>query len=152
RGEEEGNGRAPLTRALTALSIAPPAHPGQTRRKTLQLRRNPMKRLAPWAVLLTLVTAGPVQAQRKTPSITLTAGKHDYRKVPICVPLQLPEALARTRHTLLMVEGSIVAWGQLTAPGIITEGAKAFGDGPVRRDLHFVVPNLKAGSVVTLQC
>src|SRR5262249_51221438 len=40
---------------------------------------------------------------------------------------------------------------QLTAPGLLTEQVKPAQDGQVRRDLHLVVPALKAGGALTLK-
>src|SRR5436305_4088857 len=98
--------------------------------------------------LLTLLTGG-VRAQDKTFDITVTAGKHDYKNVPVVVPLSVPKDLAFTKHVNL-TRGNGRLQGQLTFPGLTTDHIKPGGDGLVRLDLHFVLPELKAGDTTKL--
>ncbi len=100
-------------------------------------------------VLLALL-AGGVRAQDKTYEITVTAGKHDYKNVPVVVPLSVPKNLAFTKHVMLTRPAGAQLPGQLTAPGLTTEHLKPKGDGLVRLDLHFLLPELKAGDATTL--
>ena len=63
-----------------------------------------MKRLHWWAPLVAFLVAGNVGAQEKTITITVTAGKHDYKNTPVTVPLSLPEGdLAKVRQIGLVV-------------------------------------------------
>jgi hypothetical protein len=80
--------------------------------------------------------------------ITVTGGKQDLRSVPVCVPLNLAPAQANQVYAHLSRGGRDLE-GQLTTPGIMTESI-APAEGRVRRDLHFVLPALKAGESLTL--
>lgn len=97
-----------------------------------------------------LAWTGPIAAQDRSLSITLTAGKHDLKNVPVCVPLSLSKEQAKDADAEVLLQGQKLA-GQLTAPGIVTESITASKPGLVRRDLHFIVPALKAGESVALK-
>ncbi|MBM4072231.1 MAG: hypothetical protein FJ271_25385 [Planctomycetes bacterium] len=100
--------------------------------------------------LLTLWTlAGSVSALEKSLSITLTAGKHDLKDVPVCVPLSLPKEQAKHGDAEVSA-GEAMLVGQLTPPSITTEDVRPAKDGLVRRDLHFRVPALMAGQSITV--
>ncbi len=107
-----------------------------------------MRRLA---LLALLAGACTVRAEEKAFTITVSAGKHDYKNEPVVVPLSLP---ATFKQPILKK----VAWpgqrglAQLTRPGITTESVKGEGSNTVRRDLHLLVPELKAGDSLTLTC
>lgn len=102
-------------------------------------------------VLLLTSHNGNAMAEERTFKITMTvvADNHDYKNTPVTVPLSLPKELAKV--TLATDEFLAPSWGQLTAPGILTENVKPAGDNLVRRDLHFIVPAMRAGLVFTLQ-
>jgi hypothetical protein len=103
----------------------------------------------------TLLLARPACGQEKSQTITLTihAGDHAYKNVPVCVPLSLPKALAEVLAMPLRRKGGEQAMaGQLTAPGITTDAIKPSSPGLVRRDLHFVIDRLQPGATVTLLC
>jgi hypothetical protein len=96
--------------------------------------------------------AVPAVGEGKRLTLTVTAGKHDYRNTPVCVSLTIPKALAQVPEIALRMEGqSEVLVGQLCAPGIATEHIKPAGAGGVRRDLHFILPRLKSGAPVVLR-
>jgi hypothetical protein len=113
-----------------------------------------MKRLALWAALVSCATAGQLQAQN-TITLTVEGGKHDLRNVPVCVPL----SLTKEQHRLSLTDTPELSGGQLrgiqgqfTEPGIPTEGVTPAGKNLVRRDLHFILPRLKANEKLTLTC
>jgi hypothetical protein len=107
-----------------------------------------MRRLAICTALALLAGAGTAQAQDKGIMVTVTAEKHDYSNVPVCVPLSLPADAAK--HQVAMLQGKALArQGQLTAPGLLTEDVKPAAKGLVRRDLHFIVPKLERGQSLT---
>lgn len=103
-----------------------------------------------WAAIgLVLPALAPAQPQGI--QVTVSAGKHDYANVPIVVPLSVAKALAdsttaQLRHGVAHIDG------QITAPGILAESHLSTGKDLLRRDLHFVLPRLKAGETVTLSC
>jgi hypothetical protein len=107
-----------------------------------------MRRLAICTALALLASATPAPAQEKGIMVTVTADKHDYDNVPVCVPLSLQADAAK--QLLVTLKGTAVALpGQLTAPGLLTEDVKPAAKGLVRRDLHFVIPRLARGQSLT---
>ncbi|CAN5786992.1 hypothetical protein BH23PLA1_BH23PLA1_03470 [soil metagenome] len=113
-----------------------------------------MTRIAEWLSLLALpfVFAIPetMAAEAETFEVRIEAGEHDRKNSPIRVPLAVPEILAEGASVRLKApDGSSVS-GQLTPPGLLNEAAEA-GQGQVARELHFVLPSLKAGESATWQ-
>lgn len=106
-----------------------------------------MKRLAACCAVLLCLQPGLAQAQRHTFTTTITGGKEDSKNVPVRLPLSLPRGVAGDLHPYCKELG----FGQLTAPGITTEHVKPSADNLVRRDLHFVLTELKAGKTITLR-
>jgi hypothetical protein len=107
-----------------------------------------MRRLAICTALALLAGAPTAPAQEKGITVTVTAEKHDYNNLPVCVPLSLPADAAK--HRVASLRGKAVALeGQLTAPGLLTEDVKPVAKGLVRRDLHFIVPKLPHGQSLT---
>jgi Methane oxygenase PmoA len=106
-----------------------------------------MKRLRWWLPLVAFLLAGNVGAQEKTFTITVTAGKHDYTNAPVTVPLSVPNAAAGLNLAELSGQELV---GQLTEPGITTEAIPPAGKDLIRKDLHFVLPVLRAGTSATL--
>jgi hypothetical protein len=104
-----------------------------------------MRRLAPWAALLALALPPALHADDKPLTVTVTAGKHDYKNVPVCIPLSVPKSHANSVFAVLTSKTPGRIEGQLTAPGIRTESIPASDKALVRRDLHFILPELKAG-------
>jgi hypothetical protein len=109
-----------------------------------------MKHLFFWTFLVAHLTVGNAAAQQMKLTITITAGKHDYKNTPVVVPLSVPEemrfaTLERFREPRYTF-GSV----QLTAPQLSTEAISATAANLVRRDLHFVLPSLKAGQTAKL--
>jgi hypothetical protein len=106
-----------------------------------------MRRLAICGILVLLADAGTTPAQQKDITIVITADKHDYTDVPVCVPLSLPGPVKV--HLARLRAGDLQLDGQLTEPGLRTEAIKPSGEGLVRRDLHFILPSLKRGQTRT---
>jgi hypothetical protein len=102
------------------------------------------------AALLTILLPISARAAGTELTITLAAGKTDRANTPVCVPLSLPKDLADVGEANVCLPDKGLLFGQLTAPGLLTESVKA-ADGKVRRDLHFVLPALKAGDSVALK-
>ncbi len=95
-----------------------------------------------------LLAAAPLRTQ-DTIKITIEAGKHDLKNVPVCVPLSLPKAVATITHARVSAGGQELE-GQLTAPGITTEQLAPTAAGLIRRDLHVILPALKKGEPLML--
>ncbi len=109
-----------------------------------------MRRLVLWAGLLTLAVAGSARAQGTFPTATVTSDKRGYQNVPVCVPLSVPRELAHVTLVGLRPPGKgPMLLGQLTAPGLLHEQLKPSAAGQVRRDLHFIIPDLPAGKTRT---
>ncbi len=113
-----------------------------------------MKRVVLPALLMLagLPAAAPAQTDFITYLITVTGGKHDQHNLPVSVPLTLPQRYGKL--TLARLEApnyKPFGLGQLTAPSILNEAA-AVEKGQVRREVHFVVPLLKAGQTLNLFC
>ncbi len=102
------------------------------------------------ALMLSLAAGSPILAQEKTYSITVTGGKVDATNVPICVPMEVSAGWAKATNVgMQAADRKEPMVGQFTAPGIVTEGITAKDKALVRRDLHFILPILKAGSTFT---
>jgi hypothetical protein len=82
--------------------------------------------------------------------LTVSAGKTDRTNVPVRVPLSLPKTFVRTTTAELRLDDTKSLPGQFTDPGIVTSRIKPSEKDLVRRDLHFILPGLKAGTSCTL--
>jgi hypothetical protein len=102
------------------------------------------------AALLSVLVPAAVRAADKEFELTVTAGKTDRTNTPVCLPLSVPKEFAKLERALLRKPDGKVILGQLTAPGLLTE-SDAPAEGEVRRDLHFILPALKAGDSLTLK-
>jgi hypothetical protein len=92
--------------------------------------------------------ASPAPGQEKTFTITVNAGKHSYKNVPVCVLLELPKTFKNPAVREVKGAGAALLWQQ-TRAGLLTERRPA--DGKVRRELHLLFPELKAASTLTLK-
>lgn len=99
------------------------------------------------AALLVLLFGSAAPAQML--KITIEGGKTDFKRVPIRVPLSLSAREAKSDAAELS-DGKRSYLGQLTDPGIVSDAAEE--KSKIRRDLHFVLPDLKAGAKLTLDC
>jgi hypothetical protein len=104
-----------------------------------------------WALPVLAFSAGAAGAATVIP-FTVAAGEQDRRHVPVCVAIALPADLAGLKRArVVAADGDApVAVGQLTKPGLVHESAAA-GAGLVRRELHFILPALKAGETLRLK-
>jgi hypothetical protein len=82
--------------------------------------------------------------------LTVFAGKHDRVNSPASVSIGLPESLAEVRTVLLKAADGKEIVGQLTEPSVVSASGPG-RKGEVRRELHFIVPELKAGERMTLE-
>src|SRR5262245_14980776 len=108
-----------------------------------------MRGITWWAILLALMVAGPLPAQEKTVTITITAESADCKDTPVCIPLSVHTHYDMYRHAVFEGSNQSIP-GQLTAPGIMTEHIAPSAADLVRRDLHVIVPALKKGASLTL--
>jgi hypothetical protein len=100
--------------------------------------------LALFGVLL----AGPALAESKTYSIIVVASDNDRSNTPICVQLPVPEPLAKAESVVVEDAAGKKLPAQLTALGLLArtvQGAKA------PKELHFILPALKAGQTATFK-
>jgi hypothetical protein len=109
-----------------------------------------MKRAALCLTLLAAcVCAGPLWAESKTYELTIAAGEQDRVNVPICVLLPLPVSLGQAQSaTVQDAEGKKLP-AQLTAPGLLAKTPATDDSAP--KELHFILPNLKANTAVTFK-
>jgi hypothetical protein len=93
--------------------------------------------------LFVLTMVSPSFAQNPL-ELTVTAGKEDAKNIPVIVPLELSPKWAKVKHVKLNEVGTKnIIIGQLTAPGLLTEGVAANEKSLLRRDLIFVDPSQK---------
>lgn len=109
---------------------------------------------------LLLFTAGlsaPAEAEHRAPAVdsnrlelAVASGKHDRTHAPVRVLLALPASRAKARSVELRGYHGGTVTAQLTAPGLLAESSRPSG-GRVLRELHFVLPGLKAGETLRLR-
>jgi hypothetical protein len=109
-----------------------------------------MRRCLLLAALFPFLLPEAARAVGRIFEVTVTAGKTDLTNTPVCIPMSLPKGLAEAKHAELQGPGDKGPLGQLTAPSLLTESIKP-AEGEVRRDLHFILPALKAGDSMTLK-
>src|SRR5881275_232312 len=108
-----------------------------------------MRRLAWCAALLPLLLPAAAPAANKTLEITVAAGKTDRVQTPVSVPVMVPADLAKVPVATLRGPDGKGIPGQLTALGLLADDTPAKAE--VRRELHFILPALKAGDTVTFK-
>ncbi len=104
-------------------------------------------------VTLAILFASENSSSAQSPKleVTVIAGKHDEQNVPVTVPMEVPMALAKSHYARLKsANNDHPLIGQWTAPGLLTENVHAKNKALIRRDLHFILPELKAGTTLTL--
>jgi hypothetical protein len=109
-----------------------------------------MRRCILIAALSALLLPAGARAAGKEFDVTVAAGKTDRTNTPVCMPLSVTKDLAKNEWATLRTPDGKVIYGQLTAPGLTTESIKG-EKGELRRDLHFLLPSLKAGESLTLK-
>jgi hypothetical protein len=102
--------------------------------------------------LAALLLAGPARAadEKQTFEITVAAGKYDRVNAPVNVVLFVKKELATYPIAVLTPKDGKETTGQLTGLGLLSPAPEGKKDG-VPRELHFVLPSLKAGETVTYQ-
>ena len=107
--------------------------------------------LPPRPLLLPFL-ALPASAATTTLDVTVAAGKHDRAGTPVCQTVTLPAAFADVKVvTLKDDKDEPVAVAQLTEPALLDDAPEAAAKGEVRRELHFILPPLKAGKSLKLK-
>ena len=114
-------------------------------------------RIALRASVALVLSAGPLPAVAQTYEFTVKAGKHDRRHTPVRLLLAESQVQANARPVLLeRAQAAVVSdssgrqWAaQLTRPQLLEKTAHRAG--MVVRELHFVLPALKAGESVRLK-
>jgi hypothetical protein len=101
------------------------------------------------AALTVLSVAGSASAAHKSYDVTVEAGKYDRVDVPVCVRVTVPADLAKA-HAHLKGPDDKVIHTQVTGPGLATPEMKV-APGEVVREVHFVLPSLKAGETLKLR-
>ena len=106
---------------------------------------------APWAFSM-LLAVGSVQAADSPFAITVNAGPHDRVNTPVRIPIfRLPVNPGNARAVILESPDGTQIAGQITRPGLVTE-FQTGSNQPAQGELHFVLPQLKAGQTLTLKC
>jgi hypothetical protein len=108
-----------------------------------------MTRTTCLAVFAALLLAGPSRAASKTYTLTVAAGDTDRTNTPIMVVLPLPINLSKAESVILTNADGKQLPAQLTTPGLFTPTPAT--DDNVPKELHFILPNLKAGQTATFQ-
>jgi Methane oxygenase PmoA len=110
-----------------------------------------MRRFCLRALLALPLLTLPASAATTTIEVTVAAGKHDRSGTPVRQSLLLYDAFADAKVVTLNNEkGLPFAVAQLTGPALLDEETEA-PKGIVRRELHFILPPLKAGESVKLK-
>lgn len=98
-------------------------------------------------VCLVLALQAPVQADGGIVEIAITGGKEDLKNVPVAVPLDLKNNA--TSSDVRDEAGKQLA-SQLTSPGLLSTQA-APSPGAFAKELHVLIPSLKAGETIRLR-
>src|SRR5258708_7150170 len=110
-----------------------------------------MRRICCRALFLLPLFAWPASAATTTLEITVAAGKRDRSGTPVRQSLTLPAAFADLKVVTLKDDSDKpFAVAQLTGPALLDDGPEP-AKGEIRRDLHFILPALKAGDSVKLK-
>jgi hypothetical protein len=108
-----------------------------------------MLRTTSLAVIFGMLLAGPVRAESKTYELTIAAGDTDRSNTPIAVVLPLPLPLAKAESVVVEDGAGKKLAAQLTAPGLLAKTPVT--DNVAAKELHFILPALKAGQTATFK-
>lgn len=97
------------------------------------------------AAAMTIDTDGAAETMLH---LDVAAGEHDRQQTPIRVPLTVPAGHEQRELVHLVAADGTVLLGQLTPPSAIDAAQEQLD--PRRRELHFIVPRLKAGHTLRL--
>jgi hypothetical protein len=104
-----------------------------------------MKRYVIWLALLVVGTqAVPCAAESKTYQLTVAAGDQDRTNVPVTVLIPLPASLAKAQSAVVQDSSGKALPAQLTGIGVLSK-TPAGGDS-VAKEVHFILPSLKANA------
>jgi hypothetical protein len=76
--------------------------------------------------------------------ISVSAGTHDRTNTPVCLEIAVDPALKGATWATLRDSAGNTLCGQVTAPSLLATPASGKADA-VHRELHFILPELKAG-------
>jgi hypothetical protein len=91
--------------------------------------------------------ARPAWAETKTYDITVAAGEQERTNYPVCVVL--PAGLAKAQSVIVVDAAGTSLPAQLTGPALLAKAPGA--DDPLARELHFLLPSLKAGQTASFK-
>jgi hypothetical protein len=99
-----------------------------------------------WIAVVVFLHAAAITAEAATNSISLSiaAGDHNRLNTPVCVELAVDSALKNATWAMLSDGAGHTLVGQVTPPSLLAAPGSAKGD-TVRRELHFILPDLKSG-------
>ncbi len=104
------------------------------------MKRNVRQTLC-YAALACLLSISPTRAAEQSLTLIVTAGEHDRHNTPVSV---LIPAAAEMKSARLVAVDKTAIQAQLTAPGLLAGSAEG------KRQLHFILPNLKKGQSLKL--
>src|SRR5262245_29815951 len=105
-----------------------------------------------WCATLLLMPSVATAATHPL-SLTVSADKFDRVQVPVRVPLRLLIEFSKVEAVALHDAAGKKIMGQLTEPGLLDRDFRDLQDAGTthaHRDLHFILPSLKAGETMTL--
>jgi hypothetical protein len=103
-----------------------------------------MKRTFPGALLAALGFLGSAYGDSPVYDVTISAGAHDRKNVPVCIPLP-PVSLRDKPTTVILTDpGGTTIPAQLTMPGLLAPKE-------CWREVHFILPLLKANEPLRLK-
>jgi hypothetical protein len=95
-----------------------------------------------------LASANSAIAAADEIKFSIDAGKQDRMNTPICVQVAVPATMKDAKLADIRDEAGNKLVGQLSAPGLLATPAKAEASASAR-ELHFILPELKAGQSKT---
>jgi Methane oxygenase PmoA len=96
------------------------------------------------AVAVALGLAAPVIGADQSVKFTVDAGKHDRVNTPINLELSVPTAAKNLPWATVTDRSGHSLTGQLTSPSLLAKPAAADSTNWTPRELHFILPELKA--------
>ncbi|HTQ39571.1 MAG TPA: DUF6807 family protein [Pirellulales bacterium] len=96
------------------------------------------------AAVVLLAAAAELRAAQNSLAFSVAAGQHDRVNTPVCVEITIDPTLKNAAWATLTDSAGNSLFGQVTAPSLLATPA-AGKSGEVARELHFILPNLKAG-------
>jgi hypothetical protein len=107
-----------------------------------------MKRHA-FCLLVFALLPAPAWAESKTYEITVAAGDIDRANYPVCVLVPLPVSLGKAESVVVTDAAGKSLPAQLTGPALFAKTPVT--DDSVPKEIHFLLPSLKAGQSATFK-